>query len=313
MPCYYPLTAYQTEDGEIVFVERGKIRRNLTLPCGRCIGCKLERSRQWAVRCVHESQMHDFSCFVTLTYTDESLPADSSLRYRDFQLFMKKLRKLKGSVRFYMCGEYGEKFFRPHFHACLFGCSFEDRYYWRTSDSGFRLDRSQTLERLWGRGNCEIGDVTFESAAYIARYVVKKITGPMAEEYYKIVDPETGEIFNRRPEFTRMSLKPGIGATWYEKYKNEVFPMDRVVMRGRQMKPPKAYTRILKRTGMPVDSEQVWGLFSYISPVDLMSDEVEHARYMQSLELISDCTPDRLAVRERVCKAKIKSLQRNIE
>ena len=124
MPCYHPWLAYQCLDGSVVSVERkgkGAVVRTLTLPCGQCVGCRLERSRQWAIRCMHEAQLHERNSFVTLTYKGD-VP-DEGLRYRDFQLFMKRLRKYASGqqIRFYMCGEYGDEKGRPHFHACLFG------------------------------------------------------------------------------------------------------------------------------------------------------------------------------------------------
>lgn len=295
MPCFSPLHAFQTSAGDVVFAERGDITRELTLPCGQCIGCRLERSRQWAVRCMHEASMHADNCFVTLTYDDDHVPHDYSLNYRHFQLFMKRVRKSYSRVRFYMCGEYGETYSRPHFHACLFGLRFPDLYPWRKTGAGFDLYRSPSLESLWPYGSAEVGDVTFESAAYVARYIVKKVTGINAEEHYKIVDPSTGEIYDRVPEFTRMSLKPGIGFSWYDKYKSEVFPLDRVVVRGVECKPPRYYKLLL-------DDEP-----------GLMADNVEYARYLQGIKLSLDNTDERLRVKEIVCKARIKNLRRSIE
>lgn len=279
----------------MVFVERGKIARILTLPCGQCIGCRLERSRQWAVRCMHESQMHAVNSFVTLTYDDNHVPHDYSLNYRHFQLFMKRLRKAYGPVRFYMCGEYGETYQRPHFHACLFGVRFSDLKEWRKSGAGFQLYRSSGLEKLWTYGSAEVGDVTFESAAYVARYCVKKVTGRNAEKHYEMVDGETGEVYSRIPEFTRMSLKPGIGATWYEKFKREVFPLDRVVVRGTECKPPRYYKYLLD------------------AAPDFMSDSVDYQRYLKGRELASDNTEDRLRAKEAVCIARTNKLRRSLE
>jgi len=296
MPCFHPLAAWQTESGDVVFVERGKIRRSLTLPCYQCVGCRLERSRQWAVRCMHEAAMHEFNSFVTLTYDDENLPNDSSLNYRHFQLFIKRVRrKFDARVRFYMCGEYGETTSRPHYHACIFGLRPADLYRWRTSSAGFQRYRSESLERLWSRGSVEVGDVSFESAAYVARYIMKKVTGKDAERHYEICDPYTGEIHNRIPEFTRMSLKPGIGANWYKAYKAEVFPLDRVVVRGVECKPPRYYFNMLKS-----------------DPSDL-SDSVEYSRYLKSLKLGDDNTPERLAVKEAVTLARVSTLKRSVE
>ena len=120
------------------------------LPCGRCIGCKLERARQWAVRCMHEAALHEANCFVTLTYEDDKLPPDGGLRPRDFVLFMKRLRKRYGNgIRFFHCGEYGEKFLRPHHHVLLFNHDWPDKRVCRTSKSGESLYSSGELESLW--------------------------------------------------------------------------------------------------------------------------------------------------------------------
>ncbi len=131
MPCYHPLSAFQCADGSIVFHERRWYNtvKTLSLPCGQCIGCRLERSRQWAMRCMHEAQLHENNCFITLTYDNTHLPSDGSLHYKDFQLFIKRLRKKFGNtrIRYYMAGEYGENFGRPHFHACIFGHDFHDK------------------------------------------------------------------------------------------------------------------------------------------------------------------------------------------
>lgn len=297
MPCYYPLTAFQTESGDIVFAERGKIRRELRLACGQCVGCRLERSRQWAVRCMHESAMHNANCFVTLTYDERNVPRDMSLCYMDFQKFLKRLRRSldEKKMRFYMCGEYGEKFKRPHYHACLFGYRPVDLTYWRKSEAGFDLFRSESLEKIWGLGSVEIGDVSFESAGYIARYIMKKVTGDNAEKHYEMVDGDTGEVYSRRAEFTRMSLKPGIGRSWYDKYKDEVFPLDRVVVRGIECPVPRYYFRLLKSSG------------------SFAIDDVEYNRYKKGIKSLADNTPERLRVKEEVCKARIKTLKRSVE
>lgn len=295
MPCFSPLRAFQTEGGDIVFAERGKILRDLTLPCGQCIGCRLERSRQWAVRCMHEASMHTDNCFITLTYDDKHVPHDYSLDYVDFQLFLKRLRKKHGKLRFFMCGEYGETYGRPHFHACIFGFRFSDMYPWRKSAAGFELSRSADLEFLWPLGTAEIGEVTFESAAYVARYLMSKVTGRDAAKHYEMTDGYTGEIYAREPEFIRMSLRPGIGATWYAKYSSEVFPLDRVVVAGHECTPPRYYKKLLDA-----------------SP-GFVSDQVEHSRYLMSLRLSADNTPARLRAKEIVCKARVSTLKRSVE
>lgn len=192
--CVCPLSAWQTESGAIVFAERGNIRRSLTLPCGQCIECRLERSRQWGVRIMHEASLHDANSFVTLTYNDENLPHDGGLVYRHFQLFMHRLRKrVPSKIRFFMCGEYGENFGRPHFHACIFGLDFVDKTLWQVRN-GVKLYRSKKLESLWEFGYSSIGTVTFESAAYVARYIMKKVTGDAAETHYSFRSFNRGNL-----------------------------------------------------------------------------------------------------------------------
>ena len=283
MTCFHPLSAFQTEDGEVVFHERGKIRRELSLPCGRCIGCRIARARAWAIRCVHESQCHDDSVFVTLTYDDAHLKSPS-LEYRDFQLFIKRLRKFKGGgVRFFACGEYGEENLRPHFHALLFGVSFVAREL-----IGKSLYRSPELERLWPFGMSSFGDVTFQSAGYVARYSVKKITGDLADEHYKRLDVASGEIVSVVPEFGRMSLKPGIGYPWFVRFWRDVYiARDGVVVNGKVCPSPRYYDLLLGRSELG------------------LSSDIEFDRYLNSEKFKDDCTPERLGVREVVAKAAL--------
>lgn len=295
MPCYHPLRAFKTAAGDVVFSElrRFDVVAQLSLPCGQCVGCRLERSRQWAMRCMHEAAAFDFNAFVTLTYDDSSVPPGGSLRYRDFQLFMKRLRKAMGPVRFYMGGEYGEQTFRPHYHACLFGANFPDKKVYKTSGSGAKIFTSPLLDQLWPHGLATFGNVTFESAAYVARYCMKKVTGKGSEDYYRRVDPESGEIFDLVPEFAKMSLKPGIGALWFDKFSSDVYPHDFCVVRGKEVKPPKYYDR----------------LFAKENP-----DEFEYIQFVRELDgrfRFPDNTEERLAVKEQVALAGLSQFKRS--
>ena len=208
----------------------------IVLPCGQCYACRIQRSRDWATRCVLEAKMHEENCFITLTYADEHLPAGLSLCKKDFQDFIKRLRKNTGAkIRYYMCGEYGEQYQRPHFHACLFGWKPDDLVLF-SQRSGVSLYRSATLEKAWQyKGFVTVGDVTYDSAAYVARYVLKKITGANAEEHYA----------GRLPEYTNMSLKPGIGQSFFEKYSTDIYSKDFIVIRDNiKCKPPRYFDRI---------------------------------------------------------------------
>lgn len=248
MPCYKPLRAFQTPNGSIQFNMTRDAMGFTPLPCGQCIGCRLERSRQWAVRCMHEARYHDRKAFITLTYSPEHLPSDRSLNKRHFQLFVKRLRKQTNKkLRFFACGEYGEKLSRPHYHAIIYGWDFPDRELFFTSN-GVTVYRSAQLDRIWGKGHCSLGEVTFESAGYVARYCTKKITGDKAAEHYFTVD-EYGEIHeNLQPEFSLMSLKPGIGRQFADEYLDDMYPSDELVImrKGKPvvMKPPRYYDSI---------------------------------------------------------------------
>lgn len=294
MPCSFPLRAFRCANGEVVFHESSRfdVVSQLSLPCGQCTRCRLEKSRQWAMRCMHEASCWKYNSFVTLTYDDNNLPVRGMLEYPTFQRFMKRLRVGAGSrIRFYMCGEYGEENWRPHFHACLFGTDFSDKRPWRKSASGDQLFRSDSLEKLWPFGNCEIGGVTFESAGYVARYCVQKVNGHGADEHYRRVD-ENGE-YHLLPEFNRMSLKPGIGALWFDRWKSDVFPHDSCVVRGKEMRPAGYYLKLLKR----------------ISEDDY--EFVKHKREIAGRALYADNTEERLLVKDVIAKARLKMLIRS--
>lgn len=254
------------------------------IPCGQCIGCRLERSRQWAIRCVHEASLYDDNCFLTLTYDDEHLPSDNSLNLKHFQDFLKRLRKRFGSgIRYFHCGEYGDLNNRPHYHAIIFNFDFADKVIFK--DSGeYKVYVSDSLSKLWPYGYSTIGDVTFESAAYVARYCLKKVTGKDAAEHYD----------GRKPEYTTMSRRPGIGRLWYDRFKDDVYPSDFVVMRGKKMRPPKFYD----------------GIFALYNYVDLC--RLKTIRESCAADHADDTTYKRLEVRETVQNAKLKLLKREV-
>lgn len=249
MSCYFPLTAYYSKE----FGKSGK--RGVTfdrgasfsgvpmkLPCGQCIGCRLDHSLQWAVRCMHEKQLHDESAFVTLTYDDDHLPEGGSLSVRHHQLFMKKFRKKFGKrIRFYMCGEYGELTKRPHYHYLFFNRDLPDRKYFKTARNGEKYYTSEVLRDLWPEGNNIIGNVTLESCAYVARYITEKINGAMAEAHYRVVTGE-GVVIDRTREFTCGSRRPGIASDWYAKFgKHSHVSGDFVVLNGKRCRVPRFY------------------------------------------------------------------------
>jgi hypothetical protein len=301
MACFKPLEAYRQDDGEIVFKDTGG--SPLLLPCGQCIGCRLDRSRDWALRCVHEAQLHDDNCFITLTYSPENLPPDGGLVKSDFQKFMKRLRKKYDGkrIRYYMCGEYGDRNNRPHYHAILFGMNFDDWTFLFNSPGGEPIYTSPELEKIWGLGYVTIGKVTFESAAYVSRYIMKKINGAKADE----IDPETdlkhyqridiyGEIKDVHPEYNAMSRRPGIASDWIKRFTGDVYPKDYTTIRGVRHTPPRYYDKYLES----IDEE--------------MYDDIKQGRMITAYELAKDNTPERRKQKEIVKIAQHGQLKRQI-
>lgn len=299
MPCFHPLEAWRGEklpSGKraITFSAAGGFGSSLQIPCGQCIGCRLMRAQDWSLRCVHEAQFHDENAFVTLTYRPESLPADRSIDPEHVRGFMRRLRRhiFPKRVRFFACGEYGELYDRPHYHVLLFGHEFlSDRVPYRSTDYG-RTYTSETLDRLWSFGQCEIGSVTSQSAGYVARYSLKKITGQLAESHYSRLDPVTGQLFQLRPEFLAMSKQPGIGYEWFKRYAPDLRDDFAVVLTAdgsRKVNVPKYY--------------------------DKKFSELELARRKQERKRKSrlhkaDQTPQRLAVRKECKVSQLKALRR---
>lgn len=276
MPCFHPLTGYYSREvndtgkRSLVFnVEKALCHVPVKVPCGRCIGCRLDRSLSWAVRCVHEASLHDENCFITLTF-DGCHVGDGSLHVRDFQNFLKRLRQFVSprKFRFFHCGEYGSKLGRPHHHACIFGYDFPDKKLWSRRSTG-NVYTSEILAKLWPYGFSTVGAVTMESAAYVARYVLKKWSKDYDELMQNgLVDEAQKELYDsmcalsdeearkkfyggRKPEYVTMSRGgcksrgakgTGLAREWYEKYSSDIFPSGFVVLpNGKKCKIPKYY------------------------------------------------------------------------
>jgi len=209
----------------------------------------MERKRGWAIRAVHEAQMHAENSFITLTYNEEHLPKDQSLHVRHWQLFAKKVRKEMGPFRFLHCGEYGEDKLRPHYHACIFGLDWHEDWKVHPRKKGKKpLWTSGRLSRLWGNGFSTIGSLSFDSAAYVGGYCVKKKTGKEAAKEYERLDVATGEITQVKPTYATMSRNPGLGHDWYQKYHADVYPGDFVVQKGVKFRPPTYYDTLLEKS-----------------------------------------------------------------
>ncbi len=269
MSCYHPLKAFQvgfnpsgkpkykicSYDVECVYIkEDGSsfasgihqfspmykcVDEYIEIPCGKCIGCRLQQSREWATRIMLEAQDHETNLFVTLTYDDDHIPeldfvkavdpdtgevletgVLQTLCKRDLQLFNKRLRKHYSDqkIRFFACGEYGDQTARPHYHVIYFGLNVDDLKFFKMSRLGDKYFISDTLTRLWGNGHVLVAGVTWESAAYVARYVTKKFSGDLAKYWY--------DDIGLTAPFTVMSRRPGIASNYFDNNAADLLKFD---------------------------------------------------------------------------------------
>lgn len=226
MACYSPLLGWQkrqlNDNGKREFTRNPReayIDFPMSLPCGKCVGCRSAQAMVWAVRCYHESTMHLRNCFVTLTYDDDHLPADGKIVKKDLQDFFKRARKRGLKFRYFAAGEYGEKTRRPHYHAVIFGLDFSDD----KETISETLYTSPTLQEIWGKGHVSIGCVSIASIMYVVGYTAKKIS-----------DVDT---------FNLMSRKPGIGADWLSLYMDDLTKDGFCVIDGQKFTIPRFYMR----------------------------------------------------------------------
>jgi hypothetical protein len=350
MPCYHPLDAWihptekSTNGGKkLIFSYNPKICNgptpDLQVPCGRCVGCRLGKSREWAVRCMHEASLYWNNCWLTLTLNDEYKNTRENPysvqrgQKSEITRFLKRLRKKYGvGIRYFYCAEYGETCFfcnksenqchsdgcghyypwrgRPHYHVCIFNHDFNDKKLFKMIN-GLPHYTSEELDKLWTdpetglyMGWATISDLTPDSAAYTARYSLKKITGDLAEEddpvtgikHYQRITSD-GEIIDLEPEYNNMSRGSsklgtgGIGKGWLDDFSKEVLDNDAVLFKSMRIKPPRYYDDKL----------------ALIDPFTI--DENKQKR-VDKAENSPDNTLERLATREYIALQKTEKLHR---
>lgn len=299
MPCYSPLKGFvNKESGGIVFKRSKLAGAEMEVACGQCLGCRLDYSRTWGFRQVHESLCHDDNSFITLTYAPENLPRGGTLVKEHLQKFFKRLRHhiAPRRVRYYACGEYGSKLTRPHYHANLFGLDFEDKELF-SQQPDYNIYTSEMLSDIWQLGFVTCGEFTLQTAMYTARYITKKVTGPTAHEHYQNVDLQTGELYQLLPEFTVMSRRPGLGRDYYERYNSDFFPSDEIPVPGSGVfkKVPRYYETIFQSDD-PVGHE-----------------EIKRIREKFRAAHGHEYTPDRLMSKYKVKMAQVSKLPRGYE
>lgn len=234
--------------------------------------------------------MHPQNSFITLTYDKEHLPPDYSIHLRVWQLFMKKLRNhVPQKLRFFACGEYGDKDLRPHYHALIFGWMPPDLQKYRVTPKGHIVFKSKFLDGIWENGLTFTGTVTYQSAGYCARYVVKKQRHDLNPEHYTRIHPDTGRIVTVEPEFAVQSRNPGLGSSWFDKYSSDCFPSDFLIINQKKISVPSFYTRKLSEKEIQT---------------------YKRSRKAKAVKHRSDNTPERLKVREEVFTARINQLKR---
>lgn len=244
--------------------------RQLLLPCRQCVECRLSHSREWATRCMLEAKQYEHNYFITLTYDDEHLPTSvnkltgevvSTLKPEDLRKFRKDLQRYykyhynHDGIRFYECGEYGTENGRAHYHAIMFNLPIPDKKFICKTKTGGTLYISETLSKIWKKGIVGVGEVTWESCAYVARYVMKKVGDKSNTELYEamqdfsISKKQGFDLLGRTPEFVNMSTHPGIAREWYEQNKDKIYQTDEIILPGkngtpRVVKPSSYYDKL---------------------------------------------------------------------
>lgn len=332
MACYHPLRAfdigkrsaagkplYKIESGDCTWARHlngMKVFSYTEIPCGKCIGCRLAYSREWATRCSLEAQEHTDNYFLTLTYSPENLPTRvgasvdgeimvvGTLVPKHLQDFLKRLRIYYkrhfgiDSIRFFACGEYGDEKKRPHYHLIVYGLPIPDLEYFTTNRKSHEVCfRSPLLEKLWGFGIVGVGHVSWESCAYVARYVVKKRKGPGSSEYYKALNIE--------PEFVRMSRRPGIALDYYEKNKYKIYETDEIIVSRKngpeKVKPSRYYDK-----KFDIDEHDL------LEEIKLRRQALAKEALKQKLEKTSLSKEEYMALQEHLKEHSAKKLVRSL-
>lgn len=205
----------------------------IIVPCNKCIECKLKATNEWSYRLMLEKNYHDTSCFITLTYNEDNIPAGNTLSKTDYRNFIKAFREYirrsaNKNIRYFGCGEYGSKYDRPHYHFIIFGWKPEDLFYFFTDENGFKIYKSPKVAKIWKKGFVTVGvDLTIDTVKYVAKYMQKPSNND------KAIKP-----------FITMSNRPGIG---YQAIKYEMFIDGKVYVEGKFIKLPRYFRKVLQR------------------------------------------------------------------
>lgn len=278
MPCYHPVPYAQDGPGKPVRLNPPVTATTGHLPCGGCLGCKARRANDWATRCMHEASLYEHNRFLTLTYSDEHLPPNGWLAIRDVQLWMKRLRKaFPQKIRYFLTGEYGSLTARPHYHALLFNCRFQDER------KAGKLIISEQADRIWQLGDVRIGLVTQASAGYVAKYSIKSGKGHPRDDGTPAPKP-----FATMSRGGRGQGLGGIGAPWLTRYEKDL-QHGYIVQDGRKTPIPRAYRKRMAEDTL---------------------DHIEYTRYMETPGNRPHLDKHRLEAAEKIHEAKLRFFDR---
>lgn len=306
MRCIRPIKAWINISGDIVYTKsiNLKAQTSLEFECRKCLPCRLNGAREKAIRAVHEAKMHEGNIFLTLTYNDESL-ASERLIYEDFQLFMKKLRNTTSETISYMVtGEYGDENKRPHWHAIIFNYWPDDaKSHRETKDLKHQVWTSETINQCWDKGYNEFGQVTIESAGYVARYAAKKLVhgNDQDHDYHPL---------------HKTSSRRAIGRSWIEQYHNHTFQNGYVNLpNGQQTKIPRYYVDWAKKHHPELYNDYVTNVLPKIihrAEVKQRKEEIEYFAQLWDRRKKGQSTldvPTRSRVKLTILEKKFKQLQ----
>lgn len=311
MACFHPISAWQDlKSGRWLFHQSAKheLGPRMDTPCRQCMGCRLDLAQEKSLRAIHESAFHERSCFLTLTLDDDHFPSSQAAWVESFDYGLKRIRKgfaKRGVlIRTMGCLELGGQTHRPHGHLLVWGADYpRDRPVAR-GESGSMCYESDELCKAWRLGHATVGDLTEQSAGYVARYTVtKRSVRDQRGDFVEVVHPVTGEIVSLRPSMSwavsrgRGSKgKPGlggIGRQWFDAYGVQALEQGAVILAGGVRRPvPAFYSKLGKRLDPLLGSEAA-----------AAAEVLVNASWRERL-------PDRLAVREEVFAAKTRSLKR---
>ena len=213
--------------------------------------CRIRKRNDWVIRLYGERLTHGDGCMLTLTYEDEHLPMYNGLSRKDFDLFIRRLRKQTNKpLRFFGVGEYGTEGTRdlnPHYHLIVAG--------WKPADSipiaidenrGIR-STSVILDELWGKGRTEVGELSQGSVKYVTGYVRDKLTGQLAHDKLTVHDWRTDQIVRLPDTFQTSSRRPGLGFNFFRKYWQDIYPKDYITIDGKKFAPPTYFDKLLEQ------------------------------------------------------------------